>query len=61
MRGLILVLDTPYFVVTGADGRFRLAGLPPGRHVLKAWLNSKTTLSQPVEIPPGGMLQVNFP
>src|SRR5467141_1843358 len=28
MRGLVLVLDTPFFVVTDADGRFRLRGLP---------------------------------
>src|SRR5438874_7026219 len=27
MRGLILVLNTPYFVVTSPDGRFRLSGL----------------------------------
>src|SRR5467141_1469320 len=28
MRGLVLVLSTPFFVVTDADGRFRLRGLP---------------------------------
>src|SRR5213076_364566 len=42
MRGLILVVDTPYFVVTNADGRFRLSGLPSGRYTLKAWIDSKT-------------------
>ena len=31
MRGLILVLETPYFVMTDAEGRFRLSGLPSGR------------------------------
>src|SRR5213596_788949 len=30
MRGLILVLNTPYFVTTDTDGRFRLSGLPSG-------------------------------
>ena len=50
MRGLILVLDTPYFVVTDATGRYRLDGLPAGHYVLKAWLDSKTTLEQPVEL-----------
>jgi len=30
MRGLILVLSTPFFAVTDADGRFRLRGLPEG-------------------------------
>src|SRR5215467_8168794 len=42
MRGLILVLDTPYFVVTNADGRYRLRGLPSGHYLVKAWIDSKT-------------------
>src|SRR5436190_2162155 len=50
MRGLILVLNTPYFVVTNPDGRFQLIGLPAGRYVLKAWIDSKTTREQSVEL-----------
>jgi plastocyanin len=50
MRALILVLDTPYFAITDAEGNFRLEHLPPGRHVLKAWLDSKTTLEHPIEL-----------
>ncbi len=61
MRGIILVLDTPYFVVTDADGNFRLTGLPAGRYVLKAWLNSRTTLAKPVELSPDSSLRVDFP
>jgi plastocyanin len=61
MRGLILVLDTPYFVVTGADGRFRLSRLPAGRYTLKAWIDSKTTRERPVELKSGGTLNIDFP
>jgi len=61
MRALIMVLATPHFVVTEPDGRFRLTGLPPGKYTLKAWLNSRTTLSRPVELQDGGTLQVSFP
>jgi len=61
MRGLILVLNTPYFVVTNPDGRFRLSGLPSGRYALKAWINSKTTREQPVELEADTMLHVDFP
>src|SRR5437588_6252585 len=43
MRGLILVLSTPYFVMTDAEGRFQLRGLPPGHYTLNAWIDSKTT------------------
>lgn len=61
MRGVILVLDTPHFVVTDADGRFRLGDLPAGRYVLKAWLSSKTTREQPVELAADTQLRVDFP
>lgn len=60
MRGLILVLDTPYFVMTDPDGRFRLRGLPSGHYTLKAWINSKTTRQRPVELKNGEMLHVDF-
>ena len=60
MRGLILVLDTQYFVMTDTDGRFRLRGLPSGRYTLKAWTNSRTTREQPVELKNGETLHVDF-
>ena len=61
MRAVILVLETPHFVVTDADGAFRIEGVPPGRYVLKAWLNSRQTLEQPVEIAAGRTVRVDFP
>lgn len=61
MRGLILVLATPHFVVTDDQGRYTLPHLPPGRYVLKAWIDSATTRSHPVELAPGARLQVDFP
>lgn len=61
MRGIILVLDTPHFVTTAQDGRFRLAGLPAGNFTLKAWLDEKTTLEQPVTLKAGQTLRVDFP
>lgn len=61
MRGLVLVLPTPHFVVTAPDGAFRLGGLPPGRYVLKAWLDSQTTLERTVELAADSALRVDFP
>ncbi len=61
MRALILVLATPYFVMTDTEGNFRLSGLPAGRYTLKAWIDSKTTLERPVELKGDGTLQVDFP
>ena len=61
MRGLILVLDTPYYIMTDAEGRFRLRRLPSGHYTLKAWVDSKTTREQPVDLKNGATLHVDFP
>jgi plastocyanin len=60
MRGIILVLDTPYFTRTAADGSYRLENLPAGHYVLKAWISENRVYSQPVELEPGKTLIVNF-
>lgn len=37
MAAKILVLDNPYFAVTGVDGSFSIAGVPPGTYSFVAW------------------------
>lgn len=61
MRGLILVLNTPYFVMTDTNGHFRLDGLPAGHYTLKAWIDSRTTREKPVDLKSGQTLHVDFP
>ena len=61
MRGLILVLDTPHFVVTDPAGHYRLSGLPAGHYTLKVWLTSRTTLERPVDLQDGVTLRADFP
>ena len=63
MRAVVLVLDTPHFARTEADGKYRLVIKEPvsGRFVLKAWVNERTVREQPVELKQGATLQVNFP
>lgn len=61
MRGIILVLDTPHFVVSTPDGSFKLSGLPAGDYKLKAWINSRTTLEKAIHIATGTTTKVNFP
>ena len=61
MRGLILVLDTPYFVTTDAEGRFRISGLPPGHYRLKAWVSSEVTRELPLEITGDATVHMDFP
>ena len=61
MRGLILVLNTPYFVMTDTAGRFRLDKLPAGHHTLKAWIDSRTTREKLVDLKDGQTLHVDLP
>jgi plastocyanin len=61
MRALILVLETPHFVLTDADGSFRLTGVPAGRYTLKAWIDSRTTREQTVELQGETVLRADFP
>ena len=61
MRGLIVVLDSPYFTTTDASGHFRLEGVPPGARVVKAWLNSTNTVQLPVEVKDGATVRADFP
>lgn len=61
MRALILVLDTPHFVLTNSLGDFRLTGLPEGRYVLKAWIDSRTTREVTVELKDDAVLRIDFP
>jgi len=60
MEGVILIVDTPYFGKTDADGTFRLEGLPTGQFVLRAWVSEKQVYERPVELAPGVRLRVDF-
>src|SRR5438552_437487 len=61
MRGLILVLNTPYFVMSDTAGRFRLDKLPAGRYTLKAWMDSRTTREKSIDLKEGQTLHVDLP
>ena len=37
MVAKIKVVDTSYYATTGADGRFRIEGVPPGTYPIVAW------------------------
>jgi hypothetical protein len=37
MSSYLSVMEHPFFAVSGADGGFTIAGLPPGEYLLEAW------------------------
>jgi plastocyanin len=62
MRGTVLVLETPFFVKTDAQGHYRLEHLPAGSYSLKAWVTDRDIREHPVELKTGtGTLHVDFP
>ena len=61
MRGAILVLATPHFVITDTEGNFRLEGLPAGTFKLRVWLDSKTTRERTVVLQEDSSLRVDLP
>lgn len=60
MHAFIGVLDHPYFAVTGTDGKFEIANVPPGDYVLAAWQEELGTEEQKVSVTPSGKIESNF-
>lgn len=59
MSGFVAIVTTPYAAQTGADGTFRIAGVPAGPAVVRVWHPSirapGNVLTQSVTIPPTGL------
>lgn len=60
MAAKVLVVDTSYYTVTGPDGKFELPNLPPGSYTVKAWQANGDEFSGPVEIPAGGVANLDI-
>lgn len=59
MEAYVLVLQNPYFTQPDSTGKFRIAGVPPGEYVVKAWYRGKIK-KQTVKVPATGSVTVAF-
>ena len=59
MFAWVSVFDHPYFAVSGADGKFTIKNVPPGKYVVEAAHRKLGTQSQPIEISDKGAV-ANF-
>lgn len=59
MRGYVLVLQNPFFAVTGKDGRFRIENVSPGAYQLKVWHERGTAPAVPIQVS-ANPVTVNF-
>jgi plastocyanin len=60
MSGFIVVTKNPYFARTDADGSYRIAGVPPGRHRLRCWHEHFPAQEHMVQVPETGSVTVDF-
>jgi plastocyanin len=60
MSAVIVVLDNPYFAVTGDDGKFEIKNVPPGTYTLKTWGEKLAEATQSVTVAPGGTATVHL-
>jgi plastocyanin len=58
MRSAILVVENPYHAQVGADGRFSIDGVPPGRYKLAVWDFDRGQRVVDVTVPASGAARV---
>jgi plastocyanin len=60
MNAFLAVMDHPYYAVTGADGSFSIASLPPGTYTVEAWHERLGAATQSVTIGASETKDVTF-
>ena len=55
MTAYVITLKTPYFTQAGADGRYALDNVPPGKYTLHVWHDRATEVVQDLVVPPTGV------
>ena len=59
MRSAVVVVENPFHAQVGADGRFRIAGVPPGRYRLTVWDVDRGERTVDVTVPASGAARVH--
>jgi plastocyanin len=60
MAAYIVVVKNPYFAQTGADGTFRINGVPAGKHSVRCWHERFPVREQIVQVPETGFVRVDL-
>ncbi|MBI2933824.1 MAG: carboxypeptidase regulatory-like domain-containing protein [Planctomycetes bacterium] len=60
MSAWLGVLTHPYYAVTGADGKYEIKGLPPGKYTLEVWHETFGTKSEEFEVKAGETKTADF-
>lgn len=60
MISYVVVLENAAYAVTGPDGRFEIAGAPPGALTLNAWLPGAARVSRDVTLAEGSASEIEL-
>jgi len=60
MSAFVGVVSNPFFAVTGPDGKFTIANVPPGKYTIEAWHEKMGTKTATVEVTEGGTATADF-
>jgi hypothetical protein len=60
MKSWVSVREHPFFAVSGADGSFTIAGLPPGEYTLEAAHEKLGKKTGKVTLSPSGTAEIEF-
>lgn len=60
MKGFLFVARNPYYALVGADGRFEIADVPPGKYSLRAWHPALGVKKKRIKISTGGKKTADF-
>jgi plastocyanin len=60
MSAFVLVLENPYFSLTGKDGVFKIENVPAGSYKLSAWHERLKTITKDVTVEAGKTASVDF-
>jgi hypothetical protein len=60
MEAYVVVLQNPYFAVTGSDGHYRIENVPPGAYSVGVWAAKGKASVKPVTVDAAKSAQVDF-
>lgn len=60
MEGFVVVLQNPFFAVSGKDGRYEIDNVPPGNYSLGVWHAKAKSQPKPVTVDAGKPAVVDF-
>ena len=58
MRGAVLVTGNPHHALVGADGTFRITGVPAGEHTIAFWHPDHEPIERRVTVADGGTARI---